>query len=316
MTATFSVWSAGSAAGATAMAQYLSGPALDHERAKYLGAPELRPDLAPALAERLGIDPSVALTEDAISHLFNARKADGNAIEGKRVNKPMRSLVETFGLDPVQRPEGEALANVLAGRRVDGSEVAGPVAGALKRFDAAMAPRADYERLIHATKAPVGGIDLTFSADKSLSVSFALGSEPDRLTILSIHQRAVADAMAFVEKKIGFATVGAGGKDGIEPGTLAWVSFQHFTARPAVDIIRTDKDGAEYTDRREVPMQKPDPQIHSHVAVLNHVHTAGSRLGAIDLDLLKGFVHQAGAVYHARIAAYAGQAGIETALVS
>lgn len=314
MTATFSVWAAGSAAGATAMAQYLSGPTLDHERAKYYGAPELRPDLSPALAERLGINQSRPLTEGAISHLFNARKVDGSEIEGRRINKPMRSLVETFGLDPVQRPEGEALANVLAGRRVDGSEIEGPVAGALKRFEAAMAERADYKRLIHATKAPVGGIDLTFSADKSLSVSFALGSETDRVTILGIHQRAVADALAFVEKKIGFATMGAGGRDGVEAGDLAWVTFQHFTARPAVDIIRKDKDGADYTDRREVPMQAPDPQIHSHAAILNHVHTASGRLGAIDLDLLKGFVHQAGAVYHARIAAYANQAGIETAL--
>src|ERR1700710_2247428 len=100
MTATFSVWAAGSAAGASAMAQYLSGPTLDSERARYYGAPELRSDLSPALAERLGIDRSVALTEDAIAHLFNARKVDGSAIQGKRINKPMRSLVETFGLDP------------------------------------------------------------------------------------------------------------------------------------------------------------------------------------------------------------------------
>ncbi len=314
MTATFNTWAAGSAAGATARVQYMSNPTLSHDRARYLGAPELRADLSPALAEKLGIDRAAPLTEEALSHLFNARRADGAAIEGKRINKPMRSLAETFGLDPDVKPEGKELANVLAGRRVDGSEVDGPVEGALKRFNAAMEPRADYKRLIHATRPPVGGIDLTFSADKSVSVSFALGSEAERQTILGIHQRAVADALAFVEKKIGFATIGAGGKGGVERGELIWATFQHFTARPAVDIIRRDKDGADYTDRREVPMQAPDPQLHTHAAILNHVHTASGRLGAIDLDLLKGFVHQAGAVYHARIAAYAGQAGIETAL--
>ena len=297
------------------MAQYLSGPTLSAERAKYYGQPTLRPDMDPTLAARLGIDQSRALTEAEIGNLFNSRQADGDAVDGKRINRPMRSLVETFGLDPTGRkPEGDALANVLAGKRTDGSEVIGPVDGALKRFNAAMADRADYKRMIHATKAPVGGIDLTFSADKSVSVSFALGDEKDRMTILGIHQRAVADAMSFIEKTIAHATIGAGGKGGTEPGSLAWVNFQHFTARPAVDIIRRDAEGAEYTDRREVPMQLPDPQLHSHVAVLNHVQTAKGRIGAIDLDLLEGFVHRAGAVYHGRLAAYASEAGIETAL--
>ena len=170
------------------------------------------------MAERLGIDQTRPLTEAEIAHLFNARKADGREIEGKRINRPMRSLVETFGLDPSgKKPEGDELANVLAGKRVDGTEVEGPVAGPLKRFEAAMADRADYKRLIHATRPPVGGIDLTFSADKSLSIAFGLGTKDERLTVLSVHQRAVADAMAYVEQKIGHATMGAGGKNGKNP---------------------------------------------------------------------------------------------------
>ena len=292
MTATFNVWAAGSAAGAKAMADYMIRPTLDHERAQYLGAPELRSDLSPAMAERLGIDRTQPLSVEVLSHLFNASRADGKAIVGKHLNKPMRSLVETFGLHPVDKPEGEALANVLAGKRVDGSEVNGPVAGALKRFHAAMEPRANYQRLIHATRPPVGGIDITFSADKSVSVAFSLGSETERQAILGIHQRAVSDALAFVEKKIAFATKGHAGRDGVERGELAWVTFQHFTARPAVDIVRKDADGVDYTDRREVrTMAAPDPQLHSHSAILNSVYCpASGRVGAIDLDLLEGFV--------------------------
>jgi len=101
-------------------------------------------------------------------------------------------------------------------------------------------------------------------------LAFALApTEVERATILGIHERANADAMAFMEQNIGFATMGANGKDGVEPAKMAWISFQHFTARPTVDIAMTDKAGVEYTERREVhdPHVKPDPNIHTHNAV-------------------------------------------------
>jgi hypothetical protein len=81
----------------------------------------LRPDLSPGLAHRLGIDPTLPLTESGIGYLFNARWLDRGEIDGKRINQPMRSLVEVFGLDPDKPPTGQAPENVLAGRRVDGS---------------------------------------------------------------------------------------------------------------------------------------------------------------------------------------------------
>ena len=58
--------------------------------------------------------------------------------------------------------------------------------------------------------------------------------------------------MAFMEKNIGFATIGANGKDGVEPASMAWVSFRHLTARPTVDIAMTDREGVEYTHTQEL----------------------------------------------------------------
>jgi hypothetical protein len=81
----------------------------------------LRPDISPELARRLGIDPTRPLTETGVANLLNARRLDGDAIDGKHLNKPMRGLVDIFGLDPEKPPIGQALENVLAGKRADGT---------------------------------------------------------------------------------------------------------------------------------------------------------------------------------------------------
>ena len=171
---------------------------------------ELRPDLSPALAERLGItDPGQLLSETGIAHLLNGRRLDGGEIAGKEVHKPRLSIAEIFGLDPRVPVSGKAMRNVLAGKRADGDVPKAAngraleekvVDGASKRFRAAMGVPAhreatpdevahlvagrtatggmvdanDYRRQIHATRPPVGFVDLTFSADKSLSVAWAL----------------------------------------------------------------------------------------------------------------------------------------------
>jgi hypothetical protein len=174
---------------------------------------------------------------------------------------------------------------------------------------------ADYRRRIHATRPPVGFVDMTFSADKSLSVAWALApNAAERAALLEIHRQAVADTMAYAETQLGFASNRAAGLYAVEPGTLGWISFQHYTARPAVDIGRRDKQGRPYTDIREVPLQTADPQLHTHVTVFNSVLTDSGRVGAVDLDRLAGRVKELGAVYHANVAARARELGIKTVL--
>ena len=314
-------------------------------------AAELRRDISPELATRLGItEPERPLTQDGIANLLNARRLDGNAIAGRKKHSPTRSIAEVFALDPKHPPTAEAIRNVLAGKRADGGTPqtasgnalpAETVEGARKRFkDAIGLPThreaspeelahlangklatgrfidaADYRRQIHATRPPIGFFDMTFSADKSLSVAWALApTEAERAALLDIHQRAVAETMTYVETQLGFARKGQGGKDGVEPGELGWISFQHYTARPAADIERRDKEGRAYTDIREVPLQTADPQLHTHVTVFNSVLTASGRIGAIDVDRLNGLVKEFGAVYQANVAERARRLGIETVL--
>jgi hypothetical protein len=116
---------------------------------------ELRPDISPALAARLGIaNPDRPLTQAGIANLLNATRLDGEAIAGRKKHTATRSVAEMFGLDPKQPPSAEAIGNVLAGRRADGSmpqTEAGKalpstiVEGARKRFKAAIGVPAHRE---------------------------------------------------------------------------------------------------------------------------------------------------------------------------
>ena len=312
---------------------------------------ELRPDLSPAFAARLGIaNPDRPLTPSGIANLLNATRVDGSAIAGRKQHSATRSVAEIFALDPKQPASAAAIPNVLAGRRADGgmpqtaagkAMPAAIVEGARKRFKAALGvpshreataeeiahlengrlatgrliDMGDYRRQIHATRPPVGFVDMTFSADKSLSVAWALApTEAERSALVDIHRHAVAATMAYAETHLGVARRGQGGGDGAEAGELGWISFQHYTARPAVDIERRDREGRAYTDIREVPLQTADPQLHTHVTVFNSVLTDSGHIGAIDLDRLAGRVKELGAVYHANIATRARQLGIDTVL--
>jgi hypothetical protein len=312
---------------------------------------ELRPDLSLTLAAHLGIaDPDRPLTQAGIANLLNATRLDGSAIMGRKKHSATRSVAELFGLDPKQPPSPEAIGNALAGKHAGGGvpqTAAGKtlpstiVEGARKRFKVALGlpahreataaeiahlengrlangrliDMADYRRQIHATRPPVGFVDMTFSADKSLSVAWALApTEAERAALLDIHRHAVVDTMAYAETHLGVARRGQGGGDGVETGELGWISFQHYTARPAVDIERRDREGRAYTDIREVPLQTADPQLHTHVTVFNSVLTESGRLGGVDLDRLAGRVKELGAVYHANVAARARRLGIETML--
>jgi TrwC relaxase/AAA domain len=301
---------------------------------------ELRPDLSPAMAAKLGIADSLRpLTKEGIGNLLNGKRLDGGSIEGKKKHSATLSIAEIFGLDSKGDPiQGEAATRVLAGLRADGEPPRtasgkplpeNAVSGAVKRYKAAVGvpthrdataeerdllmdgrsatgvvlDAGDYRRHINATRPPVAFIDLTFSAPKSLSVAWARAqTEVERAIFLDVHKHAVAATMAYGEELLGVARMGAGGTAGTEAGKIAWVSFPHYTARPATDIVRLDKEGRPYTERHEIPSLDPDPQIHTHTIVPNVVLTDSGRVGSIDLDRLDGAVKELGRVYQANVA--------------
>jgi hypothetical protein len=308
---------------------------------------ELRPDLSSSFAARLGIaDRSRPLTTAEIAHLMNNQRADGLAIEGRKKHAAHRPVAEVFGLDPKALPSVAAIEHVLAGRRADGEAPrvgtgngeplpAKAVESSLRKFKAAIGVPADQEvmadqiarvatgqidvagylKQINATTPPVAFVDLTFSADKSVSLSFALApTEVERAIWLSIVKDATADAMAYAEESLGVARRGAGGLGATERAELAWIGFQHYTSRPAVDVVRRDAEGREFTDPREVPVATADPNLHQHVITLSSVLTDGGHVGSLDLNRLKGEVKVIGAVFHAAIATRARRFGVDIVL--
>jgi hypothetical protein len=104
----------------------------------------VRRDMNPALAVRLGIEPSKGnsrrgFTLSEVAFLLNGQRADGDEIKGKEVQGATRSLREIFGVPQGERPNRAQLAHILSGRRADGEALPADEAGrAVARFTAAM----------------------------------------------------------------------------------------------------------------------------------------------------------------------------------
>ena len=203
-----------------------------------------------------------------------------------------------------------AIYEVPAHREPTADEVANIAEGRLARGLALSMP--DWRRLVNARRERVTFLDLTFSADKSLSVAWALAPTPaERALLLDIHRTAVTETMRYVEQTLGQVRRGDGGRHGTEQGQIAWITFNHFTSRPTVDIERVDKEGRSYTDFATVPLRRADPQVHSHAIVPNVVLTETGHIGSMDLDEMAGRVKEFGAVYQAFVAKGARRHGIE-----
>src|SRR4051794_18846987 len=125
----------------------------------------------------------------------------------------------------------------------------------------------------------VPGFDLTFSAPKSVSVLFGVGDERMQGAIRAAHDRAVEDALGYLERS---AAKGRRGHDGLVTingsGVLA-AAFRHRTSRAG------------------------DPQLHTHVVVANVVHGADGRWSALDGRLIYAHAKTAGYLYEARLRA-------------
>lgn len=171
----------------------------------------------------------------------------------------------------------ERVANLLSLKQADGGEING---------------RQIHRPTAEGKKPPVGFVDLTLSAPKSLSVAWGLSADKDeRDKLLGIHRNAVEKTMKYVADEIAYTQRGGAKHRRSEFGNIAWLGFQHYASRP-------------------VGEQAADPQIHTHTIVLPHVLTEGGHIGALDLDHLNGRVKEFGHVYHAYVAAESRTLGI------
>ena len=120
----------------------------------------------------------------------------------------------------------------------------------------------------------VAGIDMTFSAPKSVSALWAVSSPYERARIEAAHSKAVAGAIARTEREVALVRTRSDGKLHWErASSLLAAEFVHTSSR----LTRDQESGGV-----------PDPQLHSHVVVLG-AERANGRFAAVDSrELFRG----------------------------
>ncbi|MEM3484364.1 MAG: MobF family relaxase [Candidatus Methanomethyliaceae archaeon] len=88
------------------------------------------------------------------------------------------------------------------------------------------------------------GLDITYSASKSVSLAYTLLNDS---RILEAHERAVKVANEYLEKNLVFTRQGRGGREHVQARGVAIANFTHLTSREL------------------------DPQLHTHSVLLNSV---------------------------------------------
>lgn len=304
-----------------------------------------RRDMNPALAERLGINTAHALTAGEVANLLNGQRADGDDIKGKQKQAATEGIGTVFAMEESRIPTRAELANVLAGKKVDGTALPAVAAQrALRRFQAVLGARQQeltveqredilsgrtatggeltvkqYHERMDTSRARIGYVDLTFSAPKSVSVAWAFApTDAERGIIHQAHHDAIGSVMRDIEAQIGRARKGKAGQDGWEAGSIGWVSFDHYTARPTVAVVKTDRNGQDYTELHT--FKSPggrvagDMQLHTHTALFNAVLTETGHMGGLWLDQLDGRVKEWGALYQAYLATNLRKHGVDVVL--
>ena len=191
------------------------------------------------------------------------------AADGERVEAPGRWVL------------GERGAEAL------GVDAERPVAA--EQFQAVMAVRhpgtGEQLRSVGAGGEAVAAIDATFSAPKSVSAVWALGSPELRAGIEAAQERAVDAALAhatafvpMVRRRVDRSTVLRE-----TPSELLASSWRHTTARA-------------------VARRAPDPQLHSHVVLHGAVRQGDGRVVAIESRAWLVHQRELGAAYRARLA--------------
>ena len=256
-----------------------------------------------------GADPDDEETRFGKRLAETLEQRDFEAAYGPPVAEPRRDMhplvARGLGVDPDRGVTREEINALLAGRRADGEEIEG------KRYASV---RQVTDRRTGEVKdlTPIGSVDFCLTPDKSVSVAWAFARPAEGASIYTAHRDAAAEAMAVIEGRIGQARKGNGGRDGADPGHIAWIAFDHYTSRPTLWTTRHE-GGRTVTESVAVHVAG-DPDLHTHFTVPNAVFCENGRVGSLDLDRLDGLIKEAGALYQAHLAANLRRLGAEVVL--
>jgi conjugative relaxase-like TrwC/TraI family protein len=235
-----------------------------------------------------------SLTVVVTASSIGAAKGGGYAryLEGKTVAPERGDYYLTPGGEPAQAPgRWLASADTLAQLGIESTVVDGPDFIALMEGRHPSSGR--WLRQAGADGSRGGGIDVTFSAPKSVSVTWALGDEHERRVIEQAHRAAVDRALVHMTETVPAVRRRYGAGVVEEPAReLIAAEYLHTTARGVMDG------------------DAPDPQLHSHVVVTSAVRDDG-RIAAVASRPIFRSAREVGAFYRSALAHELSQHGYE-----
>ena len=124
------------------------------------------------------------------------------------------------------------------------------------------------------THGKVAAFDHTFSAPKSVSLLYAFGDDHVRREVTTAHQRAVAEALTYMEERCSQSRLG--------------VRFRDAEGNPRFTTRTLESEGYVAAAFDHFTSRANDPQVHTHVVAINRVW-AGEGWRAIDAK--RGYAH-------------------------
>jgi conjugative relaxase-like TrwC/TraI family protein len=105
---------------------------------------------------------------------------------------------------------------------------------------------------------PVAGFDFTFTAEKSVSVLWALADPSTREVIYACHRQAIADVVALIEREVAKTRIGTNGVAQVDVRGVVAAAFDHWDSRAN------------------------DPNLHTHVVIANRVQGPDGKWRTLD----------------------------------
>ncbi len=232
-----------------------------------------------------GLGPKGSVPHVMTASSIAAAKGAGYAryLEGKTVQPERGDYYLTPGGEPAQAPgRWRASPETLAQLGVEGGAVHGPDFVAL--MDGRHPQTGRWLRPGGAGGGRGGGIDLTFSAPKSVSAVWALGDDSQRRDVEAAHAAAVQEAVDYLTEMVPTVRRRYDGQVVEEPAReLVAAEYLHTTARGVMDG------------------DAPDPQVHSHVVLTSAVRGDGRIVAVASRPILRS-VQEMGAFYRSALA--------------
>jgi len=128
-----------------------------------------------------------------------------------------------------------------------------------------------------AGRGPVPGFDLTFSAPKSVSLTWALGGEGAGAEVAAAHRASVAAALDYMEREACWTRRGHGGREFVHGNGFIAAAYLHRSSRAG------------------------DPQLHTHVLVANATRGPDGRWTRLYHPAIYDHAKTAGYIYEANL---------------